>query len=152
VSAPPRALGVQLALERYEGSRKLCWLANTDADCEVPVTWLQDQVEYANAGVAAVAGIIDVDSFIEHDCSVPERFRLLDFAVASKRDDPHTLAHLGAKPAPANANFDPSQPDAEAANRPNQSLVVLTCTSTGCLSMLVSVELTTDLDAIISSY
>jgi glycosyltransferase involved in cell wall biosynthesis len=83
-----RALGVQLALERYEGSRKLCWLANTDADCEVPVTWLQDQVEYANAGVAAVAGIIDVDSFIEHDSSVPKRFRL-SYLVHSDGTHPH---------------------------------------------------------------
>jgi hypothetical protein len=70
-----RALGVRFALERYEGVLSECWLANTDADCEVPVTWLVDQVEYANAGIAAVAGIIDVDSFTEHKPFVPERFR-----------------------------------------------------------------------------
>jgi glycosyltransferase involved in cell wall biosynthesis len=92
-----RAIGVQIALERYQGARKLCWLANTDADCEVPVTWLQDQVEYANAGVAAVAGIIDVDSFIEHDSSVPERFRL-SYLIHSDGTHPHVHgANLGVR-------------------------------------------------------
>ena len=71
-----RALGAQLALERYSGEEFHCWLANTDADCEVPLTWLQDQLAYAEAGITAVAGIIDVDSFVEHEPFVPERFRL----------------------------------------------------------------------------
>jgi hypothetical protein len=71
-----RALGVQLALKRYDGATSCCWLANTDADCEVPITWLHDQLRYANTGVIAVAGIIDVDSFVEHESFVPERFRL----------------------------------------------------------------------------
>lgn len=71
-----RALGAKLALERYEGMRNRCWLANTDADCEVPATWLRDQLDFANAGFAAVAGIVDVDSFMEHESFVPERFRL----------------------------------------------------------------------------
>ena len=35
-----RALGARHALERYHGSRNCCWLANTDADCQVPATWL----------------------------------------------------------------------------------------------------------------
>jgi glycosyltransferase involved in cell wall biosynthesis len=71
-----RARGVKLALERHEGMRNRCWLANTDADCEVPATWLRDQLSFANAGFAAVAGIIDVDSFVDHESFVPERFRL----------------------------------------------------------------------------
>ena len=33
------------------------------------------------------------------------------------------------RPAPANAHFDPSQPEAEAANLPNESFVVSICTS-----------------------
>ncbi|WP_179586704.1 glycosyltransferase [Tunturiibacter gelidoferens] len=83
-----RALGVQLALERYKGPRKLCWLANTDADCEVPVNWLQDQMEYAKTGVAAIAGIVEVDSFIDHDSSVPDRFRL-SYLIHSDGTHPH---------------------------------------------------------------
>jgi hypothetical protein len=34
-------------------------------------------------------------------------------------------------PAPANAHFKPNQPEADAANRQNQSCVALTCTSIG---------------------
>jgi hypothetical protein len=33
-------------------------------------------LDFANAGFAAVAGIIDVDSFAEHESFAPERFRL----------------------------------------------------------------------------
>jgi glycosyltransferase involved in cell wall biosynthesis len=83
-----RALGVQRALERYTGSRNRCWLANTDADCEVPTTWLQDQLAFADAGFAAVAGIIDVDSFSEHESFVPERFRL-SYLVNTDGTHPH---------------------------------------------------------------
>jgi cellulose synthase/poly-beta-1,6-N-acetylglucosamine synthase-like glycosyltransferase len=35
-----RALPAEIALERYRGPRERCWLANTDADCEVPEDWL----------------------------------------------------------------------------------------------------------------
>jgi glycosyltransferase involved in cell wall biosynthesis len=83
-----RAFGAQLALERYGGTRDRCWLANTDADCEVPATWLRDQVAFANAGFAAVAGIIDVDSFAEHEAFVPERFRL-SYLVNADGTHPH---------------------------------------------------------------
>jgi glycosyltransferase involved in cell wall biosynthesis len=92
-----RALGVQLALERYGGARGLCWLANTDADCEVPVTWLHDQLVYANAGTAAVAGVIDVDSFVEHETFVPERFRL-SYLIHADGTHPHVHgANLGVR-------------------------------------------------------
>lgn len=70
-----RSLGVRHALERYDGPLNRCWLANTDADCQVPATWLLDQLASANAGFSAIAGIIDVDSFAEHESSVSERFR-----------------------------------------------------------------------------
>ncbi len=83
-----RALGVQCALQRYIGPRDRCWLANTDADCEVPATWLCDQLGFANAGFAAVAGIIDVDSFAEHESFVPERFRL-SYLVNADGTHPH---------------------------------------------------------------
>jgi Glycosyl transferase family 2 len=83
-----RALGVQLALARHNGVMSRCWLANTDADCEVPTTWLQDQLIYAHAGTAAVAGIIDVDSFVEHDLFVPERFRL-SYLINADGTHPH---------------------------------------------------------------
>lgn len=70
-----RAEAARLALQRQRHPASRIWLANTDADCCVPQTWLTDQLEMARAGVEAVAGIVDVDSFDEHDRMVPQRFR-----------------------------------------------------------------------------
>jgi glycosyltransferase involved in cell wall biosynthesis len=83
-----RALGARRALERYGGARNLCWLANTDADCQVPATWLQDQLDFANAGFSAVAGVIDVDSFAEHESYVSECFRL-SYLIHADGTHPH---------------------------------------------------------------
>jgi glycosyltransferase involved in cell wall biosynthesis len=92
-----RALGVRCALERYDGVRNRCWLANTDADCQVPATWLQDQLAFASAGFAAVAGIIDVDSFAEHESFVSERFRL-SYLIHADGTHPHVHgANLGVR-------------------------------------------------------
>jgi cellulose synthase/poly-beta-1,6-N-acetylglucosamine synthase-like glycosyltransferase len=70
-----RAMGVAVALSRYQGPLDRCWLANTDADCEIPVSWLLDQLTHASAEIASVAGIVDVDTFEEHGAHVEERFR-----------------------------------------------------------------------------
>jgi glycosyltransferase involved in cell wall biosynthesis len=92
-----RALGARHALERYDGLLPRCWLANTDADCQVPVTWLRDQLALANAGFAAIAGVIDVDSFAEHDAIVSERFRL-SYLIHEDGTHPHVHgANLGVR-------------------------------------------------------
>jgi glycosyltransferase involved in cell wall biosynthesis len=83
-----RALAAEVALKRYKGPRKLCWLANTDADCEVPAAWLIQQLALAEGGCAAVAGIVDVDSFVEHDGSVGQLFRLT-YLIHSDGTHPH---------------------------------------------------------------
>lgn len=70
-----RALAAQAALQRYNGATKTCWLANTDADCEVPESWLLDQVAVAMTGVHAIAGVVDVEDFSEHRGHVGRRFR-----------------------------------------------------------------------------
>ena len=70
-----RKLAADTALSRYAGAADRCWLANTDADCEVPEDWLLTQLALANNGVSAVAGIVDVDSFEEHSPFVEQRFR-----------------------------------------------------------------------------
>jgi cellulose synthase/poly-beta-1,6-N-acetylglucosamine synthase-like glycosyltransferase len=70
-----RALAAKTALERYVGPRRNCWLANTDADCCVPRTWLIDQLALAEQNVQAIAGIVEVDSFAEHSFGVALRFR-----------------------------------------------------------------------------
>lgn len=70
-----RALAADIALSRYIGPLSRCWLANTDADCELPFRWLADQIELAEQGVEAVAGTVSVDSFEEHPAHVAARFR-----------------------------------------------------------------------------
>ena len=74
-----RALAAQAALARYRETSShpwaRCWLANTDADCCVPETWLSDQIALAAENVEAVAGTVDVDTFEEHDAQVADRFR-----------------------------------------------------------------------------
>jgi glycosyltransferase involved in cell wall biosynthesis len=65
----------ETALTNYTAALDRCWLANTDADCEIPADWLIHQLRLAKEGTHAVAGIVDVDSFEEHDCGVPQRFR-----------------------------------------------------------------------------
>jgi glycosyltransferase involved in cell wall biosynthesis len=83
-----RALAAQVALERWGGPAERCWLANTDADCSVPRMWLRDQLEMAQAGAEAVAGIVDVDTFDEHEACVPERFRT-SYVVHADGTHPH---------------------------------------------------------------
>jgi len=70
-----RAAAAKTALRRGKQNPSRVWLANTDADCCVPPTWLTDQLQLAQAGVEAIAGIVDVDSFDEHGPHVRERFR-----------------------------------------------------------------------------
>jgi glycosyltransferase involved in cell wall biosynthesis len=70
-----RALAATVALDRYKGSLQRCWIANTDADCCVPRTWLADQLSLANEGIEAIAGTIDVDDFSEHGAGVERLFR-----------------------------------------------------------------------------
>jgi glycosyltransferase involved in cell wall biosynthesis len=92
-----RALAAEIALQRYNGPLERCWLANTDADCEVPVDWLVDQLAIAERGFAAVAGIIDVDSFVEHQMGVKELFRLT-YSINSDGSHPHVHgANLGVR-------------------------------------------------------
>jgi glycosyltransferase involved in cell wall biosynthesis len=54
-----RAAAVTHALERI-GSVHRCWIANTDADCRVPVDWLAVQLQHARRA-AAVAGVVTLD-------------------------------------------------------------------------------------------
>jgi cellulose synthase/poly-beta-1,6-N-acetylglucosamine synthase-like glycosyltransferase len=69
-----RALSASTALERYRGPLTLCWFAHTDADCIVPEDWLVKQLLLAEQGIEAIAGIISVDTFLEHSAAVEHRF------------------------------------------------------------------------------
>jgi glycosyltransferase involved in cell wall biosynthesis len=85
-----RRLAARLALKRYSGPLRRCWLANTDADCIVPRDWLTEQLRLANEGIEAVAGTISVDSFEEHGPQVPGRFQST-YLVAG--DGSHSHVH-----------------------------------------------------------
>lgn len=92
-----RAVAARNALQRNPGSISSCWLANTDADCEVPDTWLLHQLQLAQSGFAAVAGIVDVDCFEEHLPVVESRFRLT-YKIHGDGTHPHVHgANLGVR-------------------------------------------------------
>jgi hypothetical protein len=85
-----RSFAASVALERYAGPLSRCWLANTDADCVVPENWLIEQLSYAEAGVEAIAGTVDVDTFEEHDSGVPGHFRA---TYLIRTDGSHSHVH-----------------------------------------------------------
>lgn len=59
-----RAAGVAHALNRHSpGSPGDRWIATTDADSRVPVTWLADHLRLAIAGAHVVAGLVEVDDW-----------------------------------------------------------------------------------------
>lgn len=75
-----RRLGTDRLLERLESAARDTWLATTDADGEVPITWLTTQLRLADVGADAVAGVVRLD-----DACDP---RLAGLHVASYRLDP----------------------------------------------------------------
>ena len=90
-----RAIAASEALRRYAGPRDRCWLANTDADCCVPESWLLDHLAFAANGIEAIAGTVDVDDFSEHLAGVSERFRL-SYRIDPDGSHPHVHgANLG---------------------------------------------------------
>jgi hypothetical protein len=92
-----RSLATSVALQRHAGSSRRCWLANTDADCCVPETWLIDQLLLANENVEAFAGAIDVDSFHEHGPGVDLLFRS-SYVIYPDGSHPHVHdANLGVR-------------------------------------------------------
>jgi hypothetical protein len=74
------------------------WLANTDADCIVPPGWIADQLQIAaEAACTAIAGTVSVDSFVEHQPEVAERFRS-SYIIGSDGTHPHVHgANLGVR-------------------------------------------------------
>jgi cellulose synthase/poly-beta-1,6-N-acetylglucosamine synthase-like glycosyltransferase len=57
-----RRLGVDAVLAHFTGKELgQIWLANTDADTVVPWDWIRVQLGLADAGIAAVAGIVQLE-------------------------------------------------------------------------------------------
>jgi len=55
-----RAAAVRHALDSLPARAEPVWIANTDADCIVPKSWLQTQLELATS-LDVVAGIVELD-------------------------------------------------------------------------------------------
>ena len=55
-----RAAAVRVGLADHVGDVASCWIANTDADCDVPNDWLTRQLAFAHE-YAATAGIVTLD-------------------------------------------------------------------------------------------
>jgi len=92
-----RRLAADHFLKRYRGSLDRLWLANTDADCIVPPSWLSDQLSLADQGIEAIAGIVSVDSFDEHGPEVPKRFQAT-YTIHGDGSHPHIHgANLGVR-------------------------------------------------------
>lgn len=92
-----RTLAAHTALLRYAGPLQRCWLANTDADCCVPKSWLLDQLAAASQGVEAIAGTVDVDSFCQHLPGVDLQFRRT-YMIHPDGSHPHVHgANLGVR-------------------------------------------------------
>ena len=92
-----RFAAVNAAIDRYRGPLNRCWLANTDADCIVPENWLVDQLVLAQQGIAAMAGIVEVDSFAEHEERVCGLFRET-YLIHADETHPHVHgANLGVR-------------------------------------------------------
>ena len=92
-----RALAASYAIENTRASRSNLWLANTDADCMVPIDWLTYQIALASSGIEAVAGIVAVDSFAGHGPEVPARFHA-SYMIHPDGTHPHVHgANLGVR-------------------------------------------------------
>jgi glycosyltransferase involved in cell wall biosynthesis len=92
-----RATAASYAVAKTTTPLSNVWLANTDADCMVPPSWLNDQIHYAASGVEAVAGIISVDNFDEHGPEVPARFHSR-YSIRADGTHPHIHgANLGVR-------------------------------------------------------
>jgi len=92
-----RAMAARVALQQRNQRASRIWLANTDADCWVPSNWLTNQLELAESGVEAIAGVVDVDSFAEHEACVLQRFRS-SYLLYSDGTHPHVHgANLGVR-------------------------------------------------------
>ena len=82
-----RDLGTRTALEGRQDLHTV-WLANTDSDTVVPANWLRVQLDLANRGADAIAGIVQLD--VDSDQRLRRAFRA-SYAVG--RDGTHGHVH-----------------------------------------------------------
>ncbi|MGI9053138.1 MAG: glycosyltransferase [Ilumatobacteraceae bacterium] len=92
-----RAVGTSVGLARSAPTpMHRIWTAHTDADTTVPVGWLAGHRRAAEAGLAAIAGVVEVDSFDDHGPHTARRHLLVYDGPTD--DHPHVHgANLGVR-------------------------------------------------------
>lgn len=87
-----RNAGIEAASSQSSALPEQLWIANTDADSEVPVHWLQRQFELATGGAHMVVGTVQPDS-----TEVQDDLMLRWFACHDLSEDHHHIhgANLG---------------------------------------------------------
>jgi cellulose synthase/poly-beta-1,6-N-acetylglucosamine synthase-like glycosyltransferase len=95
---PVRRRGTNAALARFSNHpAEKIWLANTDADTEVPEHWLQQQLQCANAGFHGVAGTVRIKNMRLADRDVSDEV-MSDYLVHADGTHPHIHgANLGVR-------------------------------------------------------
>jgi cellulose synthase/poly-beta-1,6-N-acetylglucosamine synthase-like glycosyltransferase len=95
---PARRTGTNAALARFAGHpAQNIWLANTDADTEVPDHWLQQQLRWADAGFHGVAGTVRIKHMRVDDRDISEEM-MSDYLVHADGTHPHIHgANLGVR-------------------------------------------------------
>jgi glycosyltransferase involved in cell wall biosynthesis len=86
-----RSTGSAAALDRLRvaGHRAdRSWLLATDADSTVGLGWIAAHLTHADAGAQGVAGVIVVDSFVDHAPGIEGAFRRR-YAIAVDGEHPH---------------------------------------------------------------
>jgi cellulose synthase/poly-beta-1,6-N-acetylglucosamine synthase-like glycosyltransferase len=95
---PARRRGTTAALTRFaDHPAEKIWLANTDADTQVPGHWLQQQLLWANAGFHGVAGTVTINNMRVDDRDVSAEM-MSDYLVHPDGTHPHVHgANLGVR-------------------------------------------------------
>jgi cellulose synthase/poly-beta-1,6-N-acetylglucosamine synthase-like glycosyltransferase len=95
---PARRRGTDAAMARFAAHpADRIWLANTDADTQVPDHWLQEQLAWANAGVHGVAGTVRISNMRLNDRDVSEEM-MSDYLIHEDGTHPHVHgANLGVR-------------------------------------------------------
>jgi cellulose synthase/poly-beta-1,6-N-acetylglucosamine synthase-like glycosyltransferase len=95
---PARRRGTNAALARFtDHPAEKIWLANTDADTEVPDYWLQQQLLWANAEFHGVAGTVKIKNVRVDDRDISEEM-MSDYLVHADGTHPHIHgANLGVR-------------------------------------------------------
>jgi cellulose synthase/poly-beta-1,6-N-acetylglucosamine synthase-like glycosyltransferase len=92
-----RAIGTARGLAQFRSwPPERIWTAHTDADSVVGDDWLRQHRRVSEHGLAAVAGVVEVDSFVEHSPATARRHHA---AYRGSGDDhPHVHgANLGVR-------------------------------------------------------